>query len=533
MENKEYINQNNHFPYSNYYTPIQLKLPLVFDEIIEKGDPIYTFENLMNEVDLRKYLVSSRLHKSGRTGYNPFTMLKVVLYAFQIRGFASTREIEDLCKNDIRFRYLLQYEKSKPTHMTISNFINRHLKDNIEDIFKDIMNTMKSKVDIDLNHVYIDGTKIEANANKYSWVWKNACLTNRNKLFIKITKLLENINRTVGFSSLKFKTRETYEIEYMENIFNSYCEKVKVNLSSFIYGKGKRKTYVQRYYELLKEYLDKLKEYAEKIEICGNHRNSYSKTDKDATFMRIKTDYMGNDQLLPAYNLQYCVCNEFITCLDVNQYASDTDCFIPLMEKFNSIYNFYPEYPVADAGYGTYNNYLYCEKKGMKKYMKFPTYKKETEDKEYINNKFRVCNFKTNEEGQLICPNNKPFVKLYDKPVKGNKYGRTEEVYECIDCSNCPFKSQCTKSSGNRKVTINKEYTNFHKEVINNLESIQGALLRMNRSIQAEGAFGILKQDRGYRRIVRKSLEKVTLEAYMIAIGYNIYKYHNKLRRTK
>lgn len=156
------------FSIYNCYTPIQLKLPLVFDEIIEKGDPIYTFENLMTEVDLRKYLVSSRLHKSGRTGYNPFTMLKVVLYAFQIRGFASAREIEDLCKNDIRFRYLLQYEKSKPTHMTISNFINKYLKDNIEDIFKDIMNTMKSKVDIDLKHVYIDGTKIEANANKYS-----------------------------------------------------------------------------------------------------------------------------------------------------------------------------------------------------------------------------------------------------------------------------------------------------------------------------------------------------------------------------
>lgn len=533
MENTSLNTTNNNFPYNNYYTPIQLKLPLVFDELIDFDDPVYTFVSIMNEVDLRKYLVSDKQNKAGRIGYNPLTMLKVVLYAFSLRGYASTREIADLCKNDIRFRYLLQYEKSFPTHMTISNFINKYLKESVEDIFRDISKVIIAKDNVDLEHAYIDGTKIEANANKYTWVWKKATITNRNKLFLKITSLLEKINSTEQFDGTKYGTREVYEIEYMENIFSDYVTRNKIDPKAFICGKGKRKTTEQRNYELLEAYANKLKEYAEKIEICGENRNSYSKTDKDATFMRIKTDYMGNDQLLPAYNLQYCICDEYIACLDVNQYASDTDCFIPLMEKFNSLYNRYPKYPVADAGYGTYNNYLYCEEKGMEKFMKFPSYKKETENKEYINDKFRPVNFRIDENGKLICPNNKVFIKKYDKPVRNNKYGRTEEIYECEDCSGCSMKSSCTKCKGNRTISINKELTKFHKEVIDNLCSIKGAYMRMNRSIQSEGAFGVLKQDRGYKRMVRKGLEAVTLEAYIIAIGYNLYKYHNKQKRKK
>lgn len=134
-------------------------------------------------------------------------------------------------------------------------------------------------------------------------------------------------------------------------------------------------------YEELHEYLERLKSYAYHIETCGEERNSYSKTDHDATFMRLKRDYMGNDQLLPAYNLQAAICDEYIAVIDVKPYASDMECFVPLMEKFNRTYGHYPKYPVADAGYGSYNNYLYCEEHGMEKYMKFTMYKKKRRTK--------------------------------------------------------------------------------------------------------------------------------------------------------
>ena len=260
--------------------------------------------------------------------------------------------------------------------------------------------------------------------------------------------------------------------------------------------------------------------------------NSYSKTDYDATFMRVKSDYMGNDQLLPAYNMQAAICDEYIAVIDAKPYASDMECFVPLMEKFNSTYGHYPKYPVADAGYGSYNNYLYCEEHGMEKYMKFTMFDKETKDSKYHNNPYRVDNFECDETGNLICPNGKRFVHKYDKHVKGNKYGRTEEIYECEDCSGCPYKNECCKrTNGNRTARLNRELTAIHHEVIDNLESIHGALLRMNRSIQAEGTFGVIKWDRTYKRLFRRGEKAVILEFTLISCGFNLYKYHNKINR--
>ena len=300
----------------------------------------------------------------------------------------------------------------------------------------------------------------------------------------------------------------------------------------FVHGSGHRKTTQQRHYEKLKEYAAKLEEYVEKIKICGEDRNSYSKTDHSATFMRIKTDYMGNDQLLPAYNVQVGIADEYIAVIDVNQYRSDMDCFIPLMNKFYTTYGFYPKYPVADAGYGSYNNYIFCGQHGMEKYMKFTMFKKETTDKKYHEDPFRAVNFPIGEGGIMRCPNGKSFYLQYRKNVKGNKYGRQEEVYQCEDCSGCPYAEQCKKTDKNRTVRINRELTAMHQEVIENLESIQGALLRMNRSIQAEGTFGIMKNDRWYKRIVRRGIKSVLLEVFLVSIGHNLYKYHNKQKKV-
>ena len=249
--------------------------------------------------------------------------------------------------------------------------------------------------------------------------------------------------------------------------------------------------------------------------------------------MRMKRDYMGNDQLLPAYNVQIGVADEYIAVVDVNHYRSDMDCFEPLMEKFKSIYGFYPKYPTADAGYGSYNNYIYCQEHGMEKFMKFPMFKKETTDEKYRNDPFRAVNFRIDNNGNLRCPNNKKMVFSYRKAVKNNKYGRQEEIYTCEDCTGCPYAEQCKKTDKNRTVRLNEELTSMHREVLDNLESIHGALLRMNRSIQAEGTFGVMKYDRWYKRLVRRGQLKVELEIYLVCIGFNLYKFHSKLNRLQ
>jgi transposase len=491
---------------------------------------VVVFDEIMKGIDIEKYLrpIENRI---GRPRYNPVRILKVILFGFMDGGYASLRELEDRCRYDIRYKYLMEQEM--PSYRTFGHFIKDYLEDSVEELFLMINKELFERDGVDLEHLYIDGSKYEANANKYSWVWKKATEKSRYRLYKKITELIEDINEGLAWSGKKISTNTEYVPDYLDEVAEQYAILWQFDEKTFVHGKGKHQSIQQRQYEWLRQYADKLREYVEKIEICGPERNSYSKTDRDATFMRIKKDYMGNDQLLPAYNVQIAVADEYIATVDVNHYRSDMDCFVPLMERFHKTYGFYPKYPVADAGYGSLNNYLYCEQKGMEKYMKFTMFKKETEDKNYRENPFRAENFPIDSDGTMRCPNGKAFIFQYRQHVKGNTYGRQEEIYRCEDCSGCPYAEKCKKTEGNRTVRINQELTAMHREVIQNLESIHGALLRMNRSIQAEGSFGVMKYDRWYKRIVRKGLRWVKLEILLVSLGHNLYKYHNRLMKKK
>ena len=512
--------------HNNYCNSKQGYLPLFLSDCLDLLDPVLTFDRLMGGIDLNKYLTDIPEYTTGRLRYNPVNMLKTVLFGFMTSGYCSLRELEDNCKVNIRFMYLMDHQT--PSYRTFGYFINEILQDKIENIFNDINHAIFNDEHVDLQHLYIDGSKFEANANKYTWVWKKATEKFRYKLYEKITAEIEEINAEIAWSGVQITTNPEYVPDYLNEIVEQLVLLWELDTSTFVYGSGKRKSKEQRHYEHLTTFCQKLQEYIQKIEICGPNRNSYSKTDNSATFMRIKTDYMGNDQLLPAYNVQIGVADEYIAVVDVNHYRSDMDCFVPLMEHFKQTYGFYPKYPVADAGYGSYNNYIFCEQNGIEKYMKFPMFKKETKDQKYHEDPFRAVNFRIDEQGVMRCPNDKAFHFLYRKNVRGNQYGRKEELYECEDCSGCPYAEKCKKTDKNRTVRINQELTSMHQEVIENLESIHGALLRMNRSIQAEGTFGIMKNDRWYKRIVRRGIHSVKLEVLLVAIGHNLYKYQKK-----
>ena len=506
-------------------------MPVFIAESLEICDPVLAFDRIMEEIEIEQYLKPEERNRIGRPGYCRVNMLKTILYGFMDTGYVSLRELEDRCKVNLRYMYLM--DSKTPSYHCFGDFINEELLTGIEEIFKAVMKYIGVQDHVDMQHLYIDGTKMEANANRYSWVWKKGTEKSRYKLFGKVTCLLDEINEEIMYTGVHIETGPEYTPEQLAELAERYADLSGIDCRQLKHGRGHRKSIQQRHYEKLTIYAKKLSEYVEKLRICGEKRNSYSKTDHDATFMRMKRDHMGNDQLLPCYNIQMAVADEYIVAVDVQQYRSDMDCFIPLMEKFNDLYGFYPKYPIADAGYGSLNNYIYCQIHGMEKYMKFPMYKKETEDEKYRTDPFRAVNFKMDSSGNLICPNGRIFRFVYRKPIEGNLYGRQEEVYECEDCSGCPYAGQCKKTDKNRTIRLNQELTSTHLEVVENLESVHGALLRMNRSIQAEGTFGILKQDRNYKRIVRRGLDFVKLELYLVSIGHNLYKFYNKSHRLQ
>ena len=289
------LNQNT----NDNYTARQLKLPLEIEKLIDVSDPVYTFCEVMDHIDLSRYFVEKG-YKTGRPRCDEQKLLKVILFAFMEKGICSLREIERLCRNDIRYMYLLD-EMKAPTFATFGNLIRNELTDSIEQIFMDINAYIFSKDHVDLQHTYIDGTKIEANANRYTWVWKKSCIKNRQKIFDKISLLIDAMNQEVlGYLGLKLEKREEYAINYISELLEMYKRGTGLDENLFVSGCGHRKSIQQKQYQELQGYLKRLKTYARHIEICGDERNSYSKTDQDATFMRLKRDYMGNDQLLPA-----------------------------------------------------------------------------------------------------------------------------------------------------------------------------------------------------------------------------------------
>ena len=322
---------------------------MLIQDYLDICDPVLTFDGFRGGIELEKYLKNIPQHYTGRFRYDPVSMLKTVLFGFMANGYISLRELEDQCKVNLRFMYLMDHQT--PSYRTFGYFINEVLADSIKEIFRDINKKIFETEHVDLQHLYIDGSKFEANANKYSWVWKKATEKSRYRLFDKITTLFEEINEELSCAGIKLCINSEYAPEYLKEAAEQYAEAWQIDETIFVHGRGHRKTTQQRHYEKLREYATKLEEYVEKIRICGEERNSYSKTDHSATFMRIKTDYMGNDQLLPAYNVQVGVADEYIAVVDVNQYRSDMDCFIPLMNNFYTTYGFYPKYPVADGLY--------------------------------------------------------------------------------------------------------------------------------------------------------------------------------------
>ena len=486
-----------------YFNPKQLKLPLSFEIKIPFDSEARTFDDVFRRIDLNKYVVAEP--KLGRTGYNPVSMLKLILFC-QMENITSLRDMAKAAQHDIRIMWLT--DELKPSHQTISEFMKHRLKDHIENIFYDLNQYLIDKEKIDTQRLYIDGTKIEANANKYKFVWKGSIEKFRDKLYHKITKQIEKLNAHHREMGIFFPAYESYEIAYIQRVLDFLEREVDKADVTFVHGKGKRKTALQRDYEKISEYMNKLEEYTKYIDIIGPDRNSCARTDHDATFMHMKEDHMRNGQLKAGYNVQIGVSDEYILHLDIFQDRNDYQTFIPFLKGYHNRYGHHPEYPVADAGYGGLNNYRYLKDNGMALYQKYSMYSKDTTDKKRMNDPYFTLG--------LIKDGNDYIARNGERLIYTATNKKGNDVY--------------TLPSGKTK-EINDENVAYQKEVIKNLQTELGIELRVQRSIQVEGAFGVIKEAMGFRRFKRRGIQNVKFEFMLMAIGYNLKKFHNKKYR--
>ena len=497
----------------------QIALPISTERIIAANDSVRILDEMIDKINIsfNKYRKNNHLTSDK-------TMLKIIIYG-NMEQVTSVRKLEKACRRDINFKWLLQ-DEAQPSKSSIGRYIQNNEKV-LTAVLNEVVKYLISEDEITYEEVYIDGTKIEANANKYSFVWRKAVEKHDARLNKKIEEIMIEIND-------EYKT--TYNANQVTECLEFLSYKIRTNKIVFVHGKGKRKTQIQRDYEALSGYIERKHRYSD-YNSTFNGRNSFSKTDKDATFMHMKEDHMRNSQLKPGYNMQIAVNSEYIVGLDISSERSDQLTLIPLLEKLKKNLPQKHTNIVADAGYESEENYQYLKDNSQTSYIKPQNYEqmKKRSYKKWVGKKENMQYDIVLDE--YTCINGRK-IKYRNERYRKSKSGYKShiKVYECDDCTNCKYKSRCVRSkyeNYNKKLWVADNFAKYREESLKNIKTAQGIILRINRSIQVEGAFGVLKQDYGFRRLKRRGYSSVKSEFTLLCIAYNINKYSNKKEQNR
>ena len=488
-----------------YFNIEQLTFTHPFELNAKEKDKLFNFLTFLEESGVGSIIekITHVDHSSGgRTPYNPYRLFATIIYAYSFPSM-SLRRIEELINFDLRFIYLM--ENNQPSHVTISKFLNNVVVKGKKEIFGCIIRHLISYYKINVDDCFIDGTKIEANSNKYKFVWK----PNQHKTNLK-NNILELIRKYFDIAVTKNDITAKEVGEYI-NVLYEHIINTQGKITPR--GSGHRPNKLEKDYYLLCKYQLKLLDYEEIEDICGDNRNSYYKTDKDATAMCLKEDYYSGvgGNMHAGYNVQIAVSKGIIMDFYISQDRNDQYTFRPFLKDYKKLYKHFPMRVCADSGYGSYLNYQFLDKNNIENYVKYNMWKQEVEGK-------TIDKFSVNDNNEVVCLNGKIASLLYGS--NSHPTAKNEMYYIIDSCLYCRYKNVCNKGltkkySDKRHFRINKEFIKYKGIARNNLLSTKGIEMRVNRSSQVEGAFGVIKQDMGFERFKYRGLDKVGGRSYI------------------
>lgn len=483
----------------------------------EKSEFYRQVSDQLGRLDYRKLYeaYSGRIRKSQ---VEPRILFEIIVCAY-MKGVYSSRKIEELCRENIQFILLLDGHEA-PDHCTIARF--RSGEDTapaIEDLFYQYAALLEKDGMTDHEEVFVDGTKIESKANRYTFVWRKTVERELKKIRGKAKELLGLTEGYATKGKLEEKVRELgKEIEEKD----LHVEK----------GRGHRKPEIIRMRECLHSLFERWNAYEQKLKTLGNDRNSFSKTDPDATFMHMKDDHMKNGQLKPGYNVQFAVNSEFITGIGVFSNRTDYDTLPPMLETMEKWHGKRYQRAVADSGYESLRNYRFLSEKGIVAYIK-PNNYESSRTRKFKAQIGRSENMAYYQPGDYYVCKNGRILPCIGESTERSKDGSEKKVqrYRCEDCSGCPYRAQCCKAKDperQKELVICREFADFRQASLERITTEEGKLLRVNRSIQAEGAFGQLKHNRRFVRFLTAGTLKVSSELYFLGLSQNILKWISK-----
>ena len=510
--------------HTKIYNNNRLFLTVNPNEDIAENDPVRIVDAVVESLDLSDF---KKLYRErGRCPYHPKMMLKIILYAY-MNNIYSCRRIEKAVQRDIHYIWLAAQER--PDFVTINRFRNR-VKNEINNIFTQVVLLLAERGFITLDVEYIDGTKIESKANKYTFVWRKTVEKNRAKLQEKIRVLLAQIDEVIA----QDKAAQAEAVEFTPETLDSLIGELKDALAAEPEpsDKEQKKQHREKKKQIkeLEKHRDKLGEYDSRLEQIGD-RNSMSKTDPDATFMRMKEDAMNNGQTKPGYNLQISAENQFITDFALFTNPTDTLTLIPFFNSFLDRYGHLPSVAVADSGYGSEENYRFMDEAGMEAYVKYNRFHLEQRPR-YKPNPFHHDNFHYNAtEDYYVCPMGQHLTRVGTARSKTASGYRSESArYRAQNCRGCPLRCLCYKARGDRRtIEVNHRLNEYKQKARELLTSEEGLRHRGRRCIEPEAVFGQMKFNMAYRRFRHFGKDKVTMDFAFFAIAFNIKKMCSKI----
>lgn len=488
-----------------------LLLPPSLEELVPENHMVRVVDAVIDRLDISDILSTYR--GGGNSAFNPKMMLKVLVFAY-LSNVYSSRRIEELLKRDICFMWLAGMKR--PDFRTINYYRGKRLKEGFDAVFTQVVRLLHEEGFVSLKVQYIDGTKIESVANKYTFVWRGSVEKYDARLKAKTEALLRQIEQSHAIENQENPAAEELTAEEVAERVERIREKVDAdNLS-----KEERKALKQ----IETDAVPRMNRYKEQLETMGS-RNSYSRTDPDATFMRMKEDAMLNGQLKPGYNVQISTENQFITNFGIYQRPADTLTMTNYLESFKTRYGMQSDEIVADSGYGSEENYEYMFSNGMIPYVKYNMFHVE-QRRGYRNNPFRVSNLFYNPEDDFyVCPMGQKmkFIRQ-EKRYTASGYQQTVSVYRASRCEGCPLRGQCHKSKRDRQIEVNHTLDDYKARARELLTSEQGLKHRSKRPIEPEAVFGQIKECGRFRRLRLKGLTGAKIDFGLKALAHNLRK---------
>ena len=520
-------NSKYHKNYTEFGEPYQLVLPLNLEGLVPDDDSVRLLSHELEGLDY-SLLYQAYSAKGRNPAVDPKTMFKILTYAYS-QNIYSSRKIETACRRDINFMWLLTGRKA-PDHSTIARFRTGFLADACEDLFYQMVKRLQKAGELSKETVFIDGTKLEACANKYTFVWKKSVGKWETKMLQKIQEAVSLLNQEYIQSFSVTEETKTQDLQKICRFLEQIC---KEQYTVFVHGRGRRKSRNQKYLELFCRFLERQTIY-DWHTASFQGRNNYCKTDPDATFMHMKDDHMRNAQLKPGYNVQIAVDSEYIVAADIFQDRNDVWTMVPFLKGMEKRLGFRYPSVTADSGYESEEGYTYLREQKQKPYIKPQTYEK-WKKRSFKKDISKRENMGYDETTDIYtCHAGKKLRPLFIKKQKSKSgYESEVTVYECEDCTGCLYKEKCTKAKGNKRLYISKSFLEKRQESYKNILSEKGIQYRMNRSIQVEGAFGVLKNDYEFQRFLLRGKTKVKLEILLLSMGYDLNKLHAKIQNER